>query len=286
MDSQEAAVHNRYCFIKGSFLEKHRLTCLKTEEVWSWEHFRLFLSFPYSANMTWMGAFIMMNDNVDHWWGNLQTDHSACQYGLPLSKTGEERPILFPLLPLLFHKNVPRQPIPQHVKGRDGSTRSAALWLSSASYISHTAEYRMLLLGLSLGSISIWPYVICPLPSCPTFSWNCARISVVVWWFFGTIVGCLNALAKVDLHGLPPTFSTPSLSVRALIYDTSADSHLSSSAQRHRVFVNMLLWSRYYEVLSFLLFLYYCVVTWSVGQPWSLQCKQFKPQIAEHKQVN
>lgn len=128
----------------------------------------------------------------------------------------------------------------------------AALWLSSASYISHTAEYRMLLLGLSLGSISIWPYFICPLPWCPTFSYKCARISLVVWWFFGTIVRCLDALAKVDSHGLPPTFSVPSLSVKALIYDNSADLHLSSSAQCHQIiFVNMLLWSQYYEAPSF-----------------------------------
>lgn len=90
----------------------------------------------------------------------------------------------------------------------------AALWLSSASYISHVAEYRMLLLGLSPGSISIWPYFICPLPWYPTFLWKCARISLVVWWFFGTIVGCLNALAKVVSHSFPPTFSAPPLSVR------------------------------------------------------------------------
>lgn len=222
-------------------------------------------------------------------WRNLQTDHSACHYWLPLSRTGDESPISFPLLPFLFHKNVSRQPIPQYVKGGDGSTcsgRRSAILCCSVALLSflHFTHCRIqdatarIIPGIHI-HLTIFHM---SLPWCPTFSWKCARISLVVWWFFVTIVGCLNALAKMDSHGLPPTFSAPSLSVKALIYDNSADLRFSSSAQRHRIiFVNF-----FFEDIIYLNIMKHPAFSRSICQPWSLQCKQFKPQITEHKQVN
>lgn len=140
----------------------------------------------------------MMNDNVDHLWGNLQTDHSACQYVLPLSRTGEDRPISFPLLPFLFHRNVPRQPIPHSVKGGDGSSHSLLLCGSPQLPTFHTLPN----IGCQSSDYPWDPYPFDRISYAACLgAWphETARISLVVWWFFWNYCWMFECISKGGL---------------------------------------------------------------------------------------